>query len=204
MIVTLCASALMALLLAACTDSADAPTHETPDAETPDAQTPAAATPTAGDAAAFSVTSDAFAEGEAIPAVHTCDGDNTSPPLAWSGAPEGTQAFALILDDPDAPTDEPFVHFVVYDLPGGETGLEEGIPVPAQPDAGGFQGRNDFGRTGWGGPCPPEGETHTYVFALYALDAPLGLDAGATKQQVLDAADGHVLGEARLTGAYGR
>ena len=204
MIVTLCASALMALLLAACTDSADAPTHETPDAETPDAQTPAAVTPTAGDAAAFSVTSDAFAEGEAIPAVHTCDGDNTSPPLAWSGAPEGTQAFALILDDPDAPTDEPFVHFVVYDLPGGETGLEEGIPVPAQPDAGGFQGGNDFGRTGWGGPCPPQGETHTYVFTLYALDAPLGLDAGATKQQVLDAAEGHLLGEARLTGAYGR
>jgi Raf kinase inhibitor-like YbhB/YbcL family protein len=193
----------LAMVVAACEDSAEAPGDGGNGGQTPAAdETPAnGETPDDGP---FTLTSDGFAEGDAIPVRYTCDGDDTSPALMWSGAPAGTQAFAIIVDDPDAPTDEPFVHFVVYDLPGGETGLEEGIPVPAQPNAGGSQGRNDFGRTGWGGPCPPEGETHTYVFTLYALDSPLSLDAGATKQQVLDAIEGHVLDEAQLTAAYGR
>jgi Raf kinase inhibitor-like YbhB/YbcL family protein len=189
----------IALLVAACDGTAEAPTDGEDAGETPVGETPA------GDGdGQFTLSAVDFADGEAIPTQFTCDGDDTSPALTWSGAPGGTAAFALIVDDPDAPTEQPFIHFVVYDLPGGETGLEAGIPVPAQPDAGGSQGRNDFGRTGWGGPCPPAGETHEYVFTLYALDQALGLAPGATKDEVLAAAEGHVLGEAVLTGTYGR
>lgn len=198
MIVTLCASALLALLLAACTESADAPTQETPDAGTP-----AAATPTAGEATAFSITSDAFAEGEAIPAVHTCDGDNTSPPLAWSGAPEGTQAFALIVDDADAPGGV-FTHWLLFNLPGAATELPEGIPATEQLDSGATQGLNDAGSVGYSGPCPPAGPAHTYTFTIFALDREITPAASAVKSDVVDAMEGVVLGVARLTGDYGR
>jgi hypothetical protein len=141
--------------------------------------------------------SPAFAEGGAIPRQYTCDGADRSPPLAWSGVPAGSQALALIVDDPDAPG-KVWVHWVLYDMPPDRTEL----PENAVPD-GAVQGTNDFRKTSYGGPCPPGG-THRYVFTLYALDAPLKLPAGASKEQVLAAMEGHVLGQARLTGRYAR
>lgn len=194
----LCGLAAIALAVAACDGTAEAPTTDELDGETTDADSGGE------DGSGFTLTAGDFGDGDTIPTRYTCDGDDTSPALMWSGAPEGTSAFALIVDDPDASTERPFVHFVVYDLPGGGTGLEGGIPVPAHPDAGGYQGRNDFGRTGWGGPCPPDGETHDYVFALYALSEELGLDPGATKDEVLAAAEGRILATAEMVATYGR
>ena len=117
-------------------------------------------------------------------------------PLAWSGAPAGTAAFALIVDDPDA---RGFVHWVVFDVPAEQASLAEG----ASGGAGLGEGRNDFGRRGWGGPCPPSG-SHRYIFELSALDAPLGLGGSPTAADVRRAMAGHVLGSARLTGTYRR
>lgn len=201
-----CGLLALALLVAACTNKAEAPTDEgdpgvaaTGDA---DGESPSGETP--DDGGVFTLMAADFEDGGAIPARLTCDGDETSPALMWSGAPEGTRAFAIIVEDPDAPGDTPFIHFVVYDLPGGETELEEGIPVPSHPAAGGYQGRNDAGRTGWAGPCPPEGETHSYDFYLYALIDELGLEPGATADEVLEAAAGKVLGVVKIAGTYGR
>ena len=154
---------------------------------------------------ALVLTSPAFREGAAIPAKHTCDGADTSPQLAWGGAPPGTAALALIVDDPDAPAGT-WVHWVLYNLPGNLAGLPEGVAKSDQlPQLGGaLQGKNDFRRVGYGGPCPPPGRPHRYFFKLYALDAALPLRAGATKQEVERAMAGHVIGEARLMGTYAR
>ncbi|MFQ5861329.1 MAG: YbhB/YbcL family Raf kinase inhibitor-like protein [Dehalococcoidia bacterium] len=152
---------------------------------------------------AFSLWSEAFDVGKAIPRRYTCDGEDTSPALSWSEAPEGTRAFALIVDDPDAPVGV-FTHWVLFNLPTSTQGLPEGVSKMERLDSGALQGRNDFGRVGYGGPCPPPGHTHRYRFGLYALDAPLDLEPGATKQQVLDAMRGHVLGDAQLVGTYRR
>ena len=144
----------------------------------------------------LSLSSPAFAEGATIPVRHGCDGPDVSPPLAWSGAPGGTAAFALIVDDPDA---RGFVHWVAFDLPAEQAALAEGAS-----GKGGFgEGRNDFGRSGWGGPCPPSG-SHRYVFELLALDRATGLSGGASAAEVRQAIEGHVLGSARLTGTYRR
>lgn len=153
----------------------------------------------------FSLTSPAFREGAAIPRKHTCDGVDVSPPLAWSGTPAGTAAFALIADDPDAPAGT-WVHWVVYDLPGQGLGLPENVAKTAAPSelGGALQGRNDFGRPGYGGPCPPPGPAHRYFFKLYALGAALRLKAGAEKRDVEAAMRGHVLGTAQLMGTYAR
>ena len=146
----------------------------------------------------FTLESTAFADGGAIPRKFTCDGEDASPVLTWSGAPDRTAAFALIVDDPDA---RGFVHWVAYDLTGSATGgLAEA--VSASPDAP-PQGRNDFGRIGWGGPCPPSG-THRYRFSLMALDRMLELTGTPSADDVRSAAMGHVLGEAVLTGTYRR
>jgi Raf kinase inhibitor-like YbhB/YbcL family protein len=157
------------------------------------------------DRMAFLLTSPAFTEAAAIPARYTCDGADVSPPLAWSGAPAGTAAFAVIADDPDAPAGT-WVHWVLYDLPAGTSRLPENVPkTDTLPAFGGArQGRNDFRRTGYGGPCPPPGPAHRYFFKLYALDAPLGLPPGARKQEVEAAMQGHVLGVAQLVGTYAR
>jgi Raf kinase inhibitor-like YbhB/YbcL family protein len=147
------------------------------------------------EAVAMQLTSEAFAEGGAIPSDHTCDGSDTSPPLKWSEVPDGTGAFALIVDDPDA---RGFVHWVLTDIPGDrrELGAGEGDHV-------GVPGANDFGRIGWAGPCPPSGR-HRYVFTLYALEAPLGLSEGAGADQARSAIAERSLGEAQLTGVYTR
>lgn len=144
----------------------------------------------------FSLSSPAFVDGGEIPTRYTCDGPDLSPPLAWSGAPDATAAFALIVDDPDAAG---FVHWVAFDLPGEQATLAEDAS-----GKGGFgEGRNGFGRAGWGGPCPPSG-SHRYVFELYALDRRVGLPEGSTAADVRQAIKGHVLGSTRLTGTYRR
>ncbi len=152
----------------------------------------------------LSVTSTAFTAGGAIPKRNTCEGDDVSPPLAWTGSPAGTQSFVLIVDDPDAPDPAApkltWVHWVLYDIPSTAAGLAEAVKPSALPP-GTRQGRNDWERTGYGGPCPPIGR-HRYFHKLYALDAVLG-DLGQTTKAKLEAAmKGHVLAQAELVGTY--
>lgn len=158
----------------------------------------AAPTPTAPTGAArLTLTSSAFAEGEAIPQKFTCHGSDLSPALKWSGAPSTTRSFALIVDDPDAPLGV-FTHWVVFDIPATQTEIAEGAL------SAGTSGRNSSGKTGYMGPCPPSG-VHRYVFTLYALDVDsLKLNAGATKDQVLAAMQGHILAQGSLMGKYGK
>ena len=141
----------------------------------------------------------AFLDGQAIPDRYTCDGENSSPPVQWTGAPKSTKSFALICGDPDAPGGT-WVHWVIFDLPATSRELGEpgtaGIPVEA------VQGMNDFNQEGWGGPCPPAGTPHRYVFTVYALNTELKLKAGATKKDVVAAMENHIVGEGRLTGVY--
>jgi Raf kinase inhibitor-like YbhB/YbcL family protein len=153
---------------------------------------------------AFTLTSAAFRDGAGIPVKYTCDGVDVSPPLSWSGAPAGTGGFALIVDDPDAPAGT-WVHWVLYNLPAAVFELPENIAKVESLDLDGArQGRNDFRRPGYGGPCPPPGPAHRYFFKLYALAAPLTLKAGAQKRDVEAAMEGHVLATAQLMGTYGR
>jgi len=153
---------------------------------------------------AFTLSSTAFRDGATIPVKHTCDGVDASPQLAWSGAPAGTRSFALIADDPDAPAGS-WVHWVVYNLPAAVSELPENVAKVEALDLGGArQGRNDFRRPGYGGPCPPPGPAHRYFFTLYALDVPLTLKPGAQSKDVKTAMEGHVLGSAQLMGTYAR
>ncbi len=152
---------------------------------------------------ALILTSTAFAEGVTIPVGHTCDGPDLSPQLQWSKAPAGTKSFTLICDDPDAPAGT-WVHWVLFNLPAGTQTLPQGVPTSAELTSGGRQGKNDFGRLGFGGPCPPRGPAHRYFFKLYALDTDLSLPAGATKKQVEEAMKGHILAQGQLMGKYGR
>ncbi len=149
------------------------------------------------------LTSAAFQEESDIPTRHTCDGPDLSPPLAWSAPPDGAQSLALICDDPDAPAGT-WVHWLLYDLPPDATALTEGIPPDEELAGGGRHGRNSWGNVGYGGPCPPTGPAHRYFFKLYALDAEIGLAAGATKKELLQAMEGHVLAEGQLVGRYQR
>ncbi|MDX1623936.1 MAG: YbhB/YbcL family Raf kinase inhibitor-like protein [Gemmatimonadota bacterium] len=154
---------------------------------------------------AFSLTSPAFDHEGTIPVRFTCDGEDVSPALSWSEAPEDAERFALVVDDPDAPGG-PFVHWVLYGIPGHFSELPEAVGDAPRLDYLGeaVNGRNDFDDLGYGGPCPPPGDPHRYVFTLYALDADLGLDPGATKGELEEAMEGRVLGEADLTGTYRR
>lgn len=149
------------------------------------------------------VSSTAFAENETIPKKHTCDGEDVSPPLAWTGVPEGTQSLTLIADDPDAPGGT-FVHWVIYELPPGLNGLPEGVAKTGSLEGGGLQGINGFRKIGYNGPCPPRGTTHRYYFKLYALDAKLNLKEGATKTDLEKAMKGHILAQGQVMGRYGR
>ena len=160
--------------------------------------TPSSAGPSPTAAGPFSLTSTAFAAGGSIPREYTCDGADVSPALAWSGVPAGTAALVLLVDDPDAGN---FVHWIVLDLPGADDGLSKGVsPSSTSPQ----QGTNDFGKRGWGGPCPPSG-THHYRFTLTALGAPLGLAGHPDGRAVREALAGaKVLGKATLTATYRR
>lgn len=151
----------------------------------------------------FQITSPAFSAGGDIPKKFTCDGPDVSPKLAWNEPPAKTQAFALIVDDPDAPAGT-WVHWVLFDLPASVRELAEGVVKQEQVPGGAKQGRNSFGNIGYGGPCPPPGKPHRYFFKLYALDANLGLKAGATKVDVERAMKAHILAQAEIMGKYGR
>jgi Raf kinase inhibitor-like YbhB/YbcL family protein len=154
-------------------------------------------------AMAFELSSSAFAPGKTIPARHTCDGADVSPPLAWTEPPSGTLSLALVCEDPDAPAGT-WIHWVLYGLPAGARALPEGVPATATLADGSRQGTNDFRRTGYGGPCPPRGKPHRYFFRLYALDAKLEMRPGATAAALRKQLTGHVRGEAELMGTYGR
>ena len=145
----------------------------------------------------------AFEPGGDIPIEFTCDGADVSPSLAWSGVPEGTQSFALIVEDPDAPA-RTWVHWVLYDLPATLDELPQGLPAQRKLPSGARQGPNDFGKIGYGGPCPPPGPAHRYYFKLYALDTMLNLAPGARRSALDRAMRGHVLASADLLGRYHR
>lgn len=147
----------------------------------------------------FALTSSAFSPGEPIPEKYSCKGEDLSPPLAWGDPPEGTLSFALIMDDPDAPVGS-WDHWIVFNLPADARALDEGL---APGDAPATFGGNSWGRSDYGGPCPPSG-THRYFFKLYALDTVLDLGAGAGKSQLQAAMQGHVLAEAELMGTFSR
>lgn len=147
--------------------------------------------------AGFVLSSLSFADGGAIPMRHSCDGDDVSPALTWEGAPRGTVAFALIVDDPDALG---FNHWVIFDISGGTHGS---LPEGVTPNAIAAQGRNDFGRAGYGGPCPPSG-THHYRFTLWALSSRLNLSGTPSAAQVRTALTTKILAQTYLTGTYTR
>src|SRR5579872_5462294 len=157
----------------------------------------------AGGDMALQITSTAFTEGGMIPKQFTCEGPDVSPQLSWSGAPAGTKTFALIMDDPDAPVGT-WVHWVIYNLPANMKELPEEVEKQDRLSSGASQGRNDFRKTGYGGPCPPSGKPHHYFFKLYALDTSLDLKAGASKADVERAIKDHTLGQAELIGLFGR
>lgn len=149
--------------------------------------------------------SDAFVSGQSIPAKYSCIGKNISPALTWNDPPAGTQSFALIMEDPDAPAGT-WVHWVLSNIPVERRGLEEDIAVTGKNVAntnGIFVGTNSAGKIGYDGPCPPSG-THRYYFRLYALDIQIGLLPGATKEDVLREMDGHVLAQTELMGTFSK
>jgi Raf kinase inhibitor-like YbhB/YbcL family protein len=153
------------------------------------------------------VESSAFAQNAPIPAKYTGDGDDVSPPLKWSKLPEGVMELALIADDPDAPSPEPWVHWVMYKIPAKASELKENIEKAGQPGdpAGSMQGKNSFGRTGYGGPAPPPGHgLHHYHFKVYALREPLEAKPGLTKKELLELMKGRVLAQGELVGTYER
>jgi Raf kinase inhibitor-like YbhB/YbcL family protein len=155
----------------------------------------------------MTVTSTAVENGQPVPKRHTGDGGDVSPPLAWSGVPEGTKELALLAEDPDAPQPQPWVHWVIYKIPADTAGLKEGIPRTEQvaEPAGAVQGNSSYGTVGYRGPAPPKGHgVHHYHFRLYALDVELDAKPGLDKAGLLRAIAGHVLAEAGLVGTYKR
>jgi Raf kinase inhibitor-like YbhB/YbcL family protein len=156
-----------------------------------------------GQKMAFSLSSSDFENGSTIPKNFTCDGADVSPELSWSDAPKETQSFALIADDPDAPVGT-WTHWVIYNLAADTKSTPQNVNKIDQLPDGVMQGRNDFRKIGYGGPCPPTGKPHRYFFRLYALDTKLNLKAGASRQEVEQAMNRHVVGQAELMGKYGR
>lgn len=150
----------------------------------------------------FLLKSTAFENGGRIPRQHTCDGKDVSPPLFWTGVPDRTASLALLVNDPGAPRGD-WVHWVLFDMLASRRELPEKIPPKETIWGGGTHGLNDFGKLGWGGPCPPSG-MHEYIFALYALDVTLKLGPRATRDDVAKAMQGHILGQTRLVGNYAR
>jgi Raf kinase inhibitor-like YbhB/YbcL family protein len=148
----------------------------------------------------FKLNSAAFRAG-IIPNKYTCDGSDVSPALAWTDPPQEAVSLAMIVDDPDAPSGT-WVHWVVYDLPADARGLPEGVPKDPSLSNGARQGRNDFGKIGYSGPCPPKGKPHRYFFKLYALDSKTNLKSGVSKEDLERAMRGHILAETELVGKF--
>ena len=151
----------------------------------------------------FALESSQLRPGESIPRQFTCDDKDVSPPLHWNSAPAGTKSFSLLTEDPDAPGGT-FIHWMLYDLPANATELPQNVPQKKELPNGARQGRNGFGRIGYGGPCPPSGPAHRYYFRLYALDRKLDLAAGASRAELDRAMKGHILAQAELMGRYKR
>ena len=152
----------------------------------------------------FNITSDAFANGQSIPAKYSCKRRNISPALAWANPPDRTQSLALIMDDPDAPMGT-WIHWVLYNIPAEIRSLQEDLPITGKnvdPNAI-YVGKNSSGKTGYDGPCPPSG-THRYFFKVYALDTTINLLPGATKEQLLQEMDRHILAQGELVGTFSR
>ena len=192
------AAAAAVTLLIACSAPPDATEPNAPAPEKPEERA------TQGEEAmAMEITSPAFQQGAHMPKRHTREGDDLSPALEWTNAPAGTQSFALICDDPDAPVGT-WVHWVIWNIPADATALPEGIPADEALADGATQGANDFREIGYGGPMPPPGKAHRYYFKLYALDLKLDLAPGAAKKALLDAMEGHILAEAEVMGLYKR
>ncbi|MDR3492396.1 MAG: YbhB/YbcL family Raf kinase inhibitor-like protein [Gammaproteobacteria bacterium] len=147
----------------------------------------------------FTIKSSAFSEGSSIPSIYTCDGDDISPPLSWHDEPANTKSFVLIVDDPDAPIGN-WDHWLLYNIPATTHTLNENL---TSTPSGANGGKNSWGNTNYGGPCPPDRE-HRYFFKLYALDCHLDLTSNATKSKIESAMDGHILGTATLMGKYNR
>jgi Raf kinase inhibitor-like YbhB/YbcL family protein len=157
-----------------------------------------------GETMNFTISTSAFREGGTIPVQYTCDGSDISPPLKWEGSPAGTKSFAIIMDDPDAPSGT-FIHWVIYDIPADTNILSEGLAKDPDLSKGIKQGISSFRRTGYGGPCPPPGSPHRYFFTIYALDIQItGLVSKASKQDVENKIKGHIIGKAIVMGKYGR
>ena len=194
----------MALALAGCSKKQDDKPTETASTASHSAAT--SGTPQTGSQEGkmgkLQISSTAFEHQGAVPKKYTCQGDDISPPLAWSGLPDGTKSVALIVDDPDAPDPAApkrvWVHWVLYDIPPTVQSLAE---ATKQAPAGARDGKNDWGRTGYGGPCPPIGR-HRYFHKLYALDTQLGDLGGPTKAQLEKAMQGHILAQGELIGTY--
>ncbi len=151
---------------------------------------------------ALSIASPVLGKSERLPKKYTCRGQDVSPPLLWMNAPVQTQAFALVMEDLDAPGGI-FTHWIIYNIPGESTGLPENVPREEKLPGGIQQGSNDFNHTGYGGPCPPDGRPHHYRLTLYALNQPIELEACSDKTKLLMAMDGYVLEEAQLIAIYG-
>jgi Raf kinase inhibitor-like YbhB/YbcL family protein len=180
---------LLIMFAAGCAKQPAAPARDAARTSTPQSTAPV-----------FKLISSAFKDGDPIPRQYTCSGVNVSPPLEWSDVPKTAKTLAIIADDPDAPAGT-WVHWVVYNLPADTMGIVENLPQDENLKGGGFQGKNDFEKIGYGGPCPPSG-THRYYFRIYALDGDLPLKAGVTKTDVEKAMDGHILGQTQLMGTY--
>lgn len=188
---------ILLLILAACAAACASPAQDVSpaDLQTTNGQTEEAVM-------SFTLTSPAFTNGAAIPPEYSCRGRDISPALAWSEPPAGTQSFALIMDDPDAPMGT-WVHWVIFNIPASSRGLSEAVPTDPQLSDGSLQGRTSAGSNGYHGPCPPSG-THRYFFKLYALDTTLALSSKADKKDVLAAMEGHILASAELMGTFSR
>lgn len=152
-----------------------------------------------GNTGNFQIKSTAFVDGGTLPQNFTANGQNISPPLSWSGAPANTKSFTITCEDLDASS---FTHWIIFNIPGDVTQLAEAVPNQGTLDNGAKQGKNDFNKIGYSGPSPPSG-THRYIFKIYALDTSLGLNDGATKDQINSAIQNHILGQAQIIGKYG-
>lgn len=156
----------------------------------------------AASGAVLTLSSESLKDGS-VPKEFTCDGEDKSPALAWTAPPASAKSLTLTVTDPDAPSGT-FTHWVVYNLPANINGLPVGVPKQGQLAHGGRQGKTDFGQVGYGGPCPPAGKEHRYVFTLYALDTMIDVDAGAPRDHVEAAMKGHLVAKGELVGRYGR
>lgn len=148
------------------------------------------------------ISSPAFQDGEMIPKLYSCEDKNISPPVNWDNVPTGTMSIAIIMDDPDAPVGT-WVHWVIYNISPDTLKLEQAVPAEKVLPNGAYQGRNDWGRIGYGGPCPPGG-THRYFFKIFALDTEPDLKPGMNKKELLKAIDGHIISEGKIIGKYKR